>query len=103
MCSLRENAAVVLPEHVCLRTESDPSVLVAFERSSLSHEQVFLLTHGGRSKCAHSVRAQQFCRMNRSSLRTERDPSVLAARERSICSPERVFLRTERSKCARGV
>ena len=103
MCSRRENAAVVLPEHVSLRTERDPSVLVACELSNLSHEHVFLLGHGERSKCAHSVRMQQCCRMKMSvcarseiqvcsqsanatvlshenvCLRTERDPSVLAA------------------------
>ena len=53
MCSRRESTAVFSPEHVSLRTERAPSVLVVCERGSLSHEHV--------------------------SLRTERDPSVLAA------------------------
>ena len=35
VCSRRENAAVFSPEHVSLRTERDPSVLVACERSSV--------------------------------------------------------------------
>ena len=35
VCSMRENAALFSPEHVSLRTERDPSVLVACERSSL--------------------------------------------------------------------
>ena len=35
VCSRRENAAVFSPEHVSLRTERDPSVLAAWERSSV--------------------------------------------------------------------
>ena len=66
VCLLRENAAVALPEHVSLRTERDPSVLVACERSSLAHEHVLLLAHGERCKCACGVRTQQSFRWNMS-------------------------------------
>ena len=103
----REIAAVFSMEHVSLRTETDPTVLVACERSSLSHKHIFLLAHGERSKCARGVRMQQSFPWNMSvcarseiqvcsqrenaevfltehvSLRTETDPSVLVACERS--------------------
>ena len=73
MCSRRENATVVLTEHVSLRTERDPSVLVACERSSLSHEHAFLLAHGERSKCARGSRRENAAvfSMEHVSLRTE--------------------------------
>ena len=45
--------------HFCLRTERDPSVLAAWKRSSLVVWR-WIIAHGVRSKCARSVRTQQF-------------------------------------------
>ena len=53
-----EIAAVFSMEHVSLRTERDPSVLAACERSSRFAGTRFL-AHGERSKCACGVRKQQ--------------------------------------------
>ena len=96
VCSMRANAAVLSHEQLfLLRTERDPSVLAAWERSSL-FAGTCLFAHGERSKCAHSVRKQQCCRMNM---------SVCARKEIQVCSrrgnasvflPEHVFVRSER-------
>ena len=52
--------------------------------------------HGGRSKCAHSVRTHQCCRMNRSSC-GRREIQVCSRRENAaVFSPEHVSLRTEK-------
>ena len=123
----RENAAVFSMEHASLRTEPDPSVLAARERSCLFAGTCFF-AHGVRSKCAQSVRTQQCCRMNMSvcvrreirlcswrenaavfspehvSLRTERDPNVLTACKcSSLFDGTCLFAHGKRSKCARGV
>ena len=59
MCSRRENAAVVSPEPVLLRTERDPSVLAACEcRMQQSFRRnMSVFARGERSKCAHGVNA----------------------------------------------
>ena len=49
VCSWRENAAVVSPEHITLRTERDPSMLVACERSGLGDPR------GGDFACARAA------------------------------------------------
>ena len=105
VCSRRENAAIVLPEHAPLCTERDPSVLVACERSSLSHEHVFFLAHGERSKCARGVRTQQSFRWNMS-LCARREIQVGSQRANAaVLSHEHacLFAHGKRSKCARGV
>ena len=79
MCSRCANAAVFSPEHS------------------------FLLAHGMRSKCDRGVRAQQCCRMNRSSC-ARREIQLCSRRENAaVFSPEHVTLRTERDPSDRGV
>ena len=91
MCSRRENAAVFSLEHVPLRTERDPSVLAAWERSScVAGTCVF--AHGVRSKCAHSVRMPQCRRMNKSSCARREIQLRLRREKAAIFSPEHVSL-----------
>ena len=85
MCSRRENAAVVLPEHVSLRTERDPGVLTACECSSMQQCCRMNMSVCARKEiqvCSRRGNAAVFL-AEHVSLRTEGDPSVRVACERS--------------------
>ena len=78
--------------------ERDPTVLPASERSGF-FAGTCLFAHAESSKCAHSGRMRQCCRMNM---------SVCARKKIPVCSRHLfagtcLFAHGERSKCACGV
>ena len=101
VCLRRENAAVVLPEHVSLRTERDPTVLVACERSSLSHEHVFLLVHGEKSKCARGVRwHMSLCARSEIQVSSRREQAAVFRWNLSLCARREIQVCSWRASAA---